>query len=760
MATARAYPSMRAEDAGDVWSAPGHSHSQSECESPGLDAEDMYARPKDVPEHPIPAMQQAFAESYIEATTGTAPEKPKLRTRDAKGRREELLDQDEAAEPPSALWRYRPGQKCHELRKLMAQVSFGVYLLLNGLANSNAQVVSILQGHIDEIDEFLEMVMEDIDLASADLTERIDFLKLPMDNMTVFTTMLEDRAFRLQIVEGNAKIEHILSRTTTALVQSAQDVSEGLKSTKQFTAYLESEENGHWRAERGDVIDIFDAMRGNTEGWLNAFMDLQSKSNALNALIVKLDNMVALIDRTAGKVSRRTRFSIQPFTTPDQQSRPSSQSSGECPSSPPSQTPPASVPAAPPRLSLRFSRTPEDRTSDRTYFDLPVRSSFFPINMKAPEEAPRASMGLTLKPVAYTPPDAHVDSDSDSETSQDTAQPTGIIVRNESPVRPDSPTNDGALFLLQPRTYTPVPPAPLPSPRVIGNAASSNGAAILTPDIPPRDRRPSPSPRRPDIQPRGDSGSHIPSNVRAEAKLVQVGSPRLQIGLDTSLASRHMPSSSPRSAPVSSGDDGLRRPGRTSLRQRVSLKTNPPESIHVPPPDAPELQRPVFASPRTFQAYETFVGPDSAYGSDNERTAVNSMADPAPVDFSPPVFPGILPSPHSDQQYFRPVQASPHSPLQQRPHTSGTSAPRYLHHQRNAPSAMGMSMLSSVSTLNHDASEGRTVKKKRSAFGWLKKAFSLDEEERMAFEQRKNEQSKNLYYDNRSPKYLDGKRIR
>lgn len=269
--------------------------------------EEVKAQPKQI-EHPIPSMQQAFSESYLEATLEGALEKPKLRTKDAKGRREELLDQDKSDGAPNAMWRFRPGQTCHELRKLMAQVSFGVYLLLNGLANSNAQVVSILQGHIDEIDEFLEMTMEDIELANKDIMERIDYLKLPMDNMTVFATMLEDRAFRLQIVEGNAKIEHILSRTTTALVQSAQDLSEGLKSSREFAEYLESQEGGPWQLGRSpDVVDIFNAMRGNTEGWLKTFVDLQSKNSELNALIVKLENMVSLIERTAGKVSRRTR---------------------------------------------------------------------------------------------------------------------------------------------------------------------------------------------------------------------------------------------------------------------------------------------------------------------------------------------------------------------------------------------------------------------------------------------------------------------
>ena len=69
-------------------------------------------------------------------------------------------------------------------------------------------------------------------------------------------------------------------------------------------------------------------------------------------------------------------------------------------------------------------------------------------------------------------------------------------------------------------------------------------------------------------------------------------------------------------------------------------------------------------------------------------------------------------------------------------------------------------MLSNVTTMTgNSAMTGQSVKKKRSAFGWLKKAFSLDEEERAAFENRKREQSRNLYYDQRSPQFLDGKRI-
>lgn len=262
-----------------------------------------------IPLHPIASMQDAFAESLDEATRGSIQQKPKLKILDAKARREKLLDEDKSEGPPNRLWRFRPGQKCHELRKLMAQISFGVYLLINGMANSNAQVLSILQGHIDEVDEFLEAAMEDVRLATQDLNERLDFLKLPMENMEIFEQMLENRKFRLQIVEGNVKIEHILSRTSTAHSQTIRDINEGLRAAKQFSQYLADNEKGQWRQERSDVVDVFDAMKGNTEGWYNAFSALESQSTLLSGLCVRLSTMIVEIDKRAGEVSRRTRVS-------------------------------------------------------------------------------------------------------------------------------------------------------------------------------------------------------------------------------------------------------------------------------------------------------------------------------------------------------------------------------------------------------------------------------------------------------------------
>ena len=87
-------------------------------------------------------------------------------------------------------------------------------------------------------------------------------------------------------------------------------------------------------------------------------------------------------------------------------------------------------------------------------------------------------------------------------------------------------------------------------------------------------------------------------------------------------------------------------------------------------------------------------------------------------------------------------------------------------------------MLSTVENANHETSafaahhggvgkpmsmapgSQRGLKKKKSAFGWLKKAFTMDEEERAAFEAKRQMQVEGKYYSNSGQKFLDGKRLR
>ena len=74
---------------------------------------------------------------------------------------------------------------------------------------------------------------------------------------------------------------------------------------------------------------------------------------------------------------------------------------------------------------------------------------------------------------------------------------------------------------------------------------------------------------------------------------------------------------------------------------------------------------------------------------------------------------------------------------------------------------MGMSVMTDVTVIDANG-EKKKVKKKRSAFGWLKKAFSLSEEERAAFEERRRlaeVEAKQYYEGAEERRWVDGKRV-
>lgn len=262
-----------------------------------------------VPTHPIPSMQEAFAESMQEASNADSPTFPKADP-DAASRRRILLDQDISEETHAARWKQRPGQQYHELWKLMSQISFGIYLLLNGIARDDEQVLTILQGHVDEVDAFLQMTMDDFDLAHRDIEERLKFLKMPLENIEIFDAMLEDRAYRLQVVTGNERIEHIITRTAAAMNDSLKDVQQGLDATKEFAKYLaEEQDTSTWRVDKPEMQKVYDAMKGNAEGWYKIYVSLQTKGNLLGVALVQLGSIVAEMDRRAGEISRKLRVS-------------------------------------------------------------------------------------------------------------------------------------------------------------------------------------------------------------------------------------------------------------------------------------------------------------------------------------------------------------------------------------------------------------------------------------------------------------------
>ena len=259
----------------------------------------------EAPIHPVPTMQAAFEESMRETLDdGTEDVPDRYSKADSISRRKMLLEQDQYERTVAGRWKQKPGEQFHPLWKLVAQISFGMHLLQQGMAKSDEEVIKILQTHVDEIDGFLERTTEDFDLAQGDIDERIRYLKLPLEHGPVFDTMLDDRTFRVAIVDGNEKIEHIIDRTAAAMNDALKDVQKGLDATRELAKYL-TRVDKKWEDRTEEHDSVYLAMIGNTEGWTRAFLTLQSKGNHLRKALVQLGGIVAEMQKRAGAASRR-----------------------------------------------------------------------------------------------------------------------------------------------------------------------------------------------------------------------------------------------------------------------------------------------------------------------------------------------------------------------------------------------------------------------------------------------------------------------
>ena len=227
-----------------------------------------------------------------------------------------------------------------------------------------------------------------------------------------------------------------------------------------------------------------------------------------------------------------------------------------------------------------------------------------------------------------------------------------------------------------------------------------------------------------------------------------------------------------------------------------------------PPKSTPSLARSPNQSPIPDQTYSIYSQasassirrqtPNQTNSSYSQASTTASFYHPTPrppsnasttIDRSLKHSHSFLPpnlTPMSDPHpFFRsmtPVQASPHSPLQ-RPWTAAggsfhpgvgmsmsngstiTSATT-RGDRRYIPSAMGGSVWSA--TTNADTITREKRKEKKGKFGWLKKAFSLSEEEKAAFEARRRGAVDGVVGTRgqlggdgeRSVRWVDGRRVR
>ncbi|KAL2441186.1 hypothetical protein ABEF95_013368 [Exophiala dermatitidis] len=266
--------------------------------------------PVQPPAHPVPQLQKPFEESMIESINNQLYEDVPA---DAMTRRTMLLEAPTYQRVIAGRWTQKPGEKYHPLWKLVAQMSFGMHLLAHNMAISEEEVMRILQSHVDDIDGFLERTTEDFDLAQSDIHERIRCLKLPLAHGEVFDRMLEDRAFRASILDGNEKIDHVIGRTKRATKDALKDVQKGFDATNVLEKYL-TKLSSTWRRESPEHEAVLVAMLGNVEGWRTAFLELHLQGNKLAGALTKLGEIVSEMEQRAAVVSRNLIVSANAFS--------------------------------------------------------------------------------------------------------------------------------------------------------------------------------------------------------------------------------------------------------------------------------------------------------------------------------------------------------------------------------------------------------------------------------------------------------------
>ncbi|RKF63135.1 hypothetical protein OnM2_027060 [Erysiphe neolycopersici] len=646
--------------------------------------------PNNVPTHPIACMQGAFAESFLESDSGV--NSPTFsRPESASERRRQLLEQDVTEETHAARWKLKQGKKHHELWKLMAQISFGVYLLLNGIARDEVQVMRILQIHVDEADEFLESTLKDFELAQHDIENRLVSLKSPLLNLSVFDMMMEDRCFRGFIVQGNEWVERVITRTASAMNDALRDVHHGANACKYFIDYLKKEhDNLLWKDKEG-MHGFYEAMKGNVDGWYKAFVSLLMKGKQLDIALVQLGSIVSELDRRAGEVSRMTRFSA---TTSPLISN----------------------------LSTNLSSILENSTAREIHQSLNegYKCAETPNTPKG-EQSQKPECIPKLEPI--------------------------IMAELEAPE-----------LLLKPRTYSPVPSGRTCSTNLSSKLAPQFAAELSAPISPTNSANFSEVNRPPKLQNQAsfssrDSIYSKQGNHHVEIKLNQPASTNLGI-------SNSKPLTSPKSIPTSPSQ------GFDSAYCSDLDKASP--QVFTPLPTPKIQQKPNFNISTT--------------GCENRSH----------IDKKSPCLLTPISIQNPGSSYFRPVNASPHSPLQRpwtasptqnplhaRPDSSGSNLSNLSAHSRRNGSAnisISGNKKNSTATSRHVPSAiGRSVlnqteekvpRKRRGVFNWLKDQFSLNEEERMSFEQKlkankdrpvTTKMNRESGYEER--KWIDGKRV-
>jgi hypothetical protein len=282
------------------------------------DERDKHIMSATFPIHPLSQMQAPFEESMLDATgeTGYVPfPTPKKTVK----QRQHMLCREEHAEELSwnftynCHWRHNPKGKYHPLVKTVTQIVFGVHLLRQHLEKSVADVADILLKHVNELDGFLQRANEDLEGSLKDMLFRHKCLRVPMEHVSEFDRLLEDRAYRAQLLDGNVTIERTITRMSQMLNDYLTDMSIFREANHGLDLYL-LDIGVEWTYHNEDVGKIYSAMCGNTGGWAQFLQSLMAKAERLGVVLVQVSSYCNEIEKRCGAASRRSLVSTPSST--------------------------------------------------------------------------------------------------------------------------------------------------------------------------------------------------------------------------------------------------------------------------------------------------------------------------------------------------------------------------------------------------------------------------------------------------------------
>ena len=633
------------------------------------------------PKHPITAMQGPFEESMWDSERREANVMAQRRQSlklNAKARHQRLLDNRGYNESYNARWRRNPRAKYHPITKLVAQLVFGVHLLYAQLAKSNEEVVNILQRHVDEVDSFIQRAGEDFDVALADIRERINYLKLPLEHVNIFDIMLDDKNFRTQILQGNDKIEQVVTRTAELMNDAMVDIGKGLEATKDMSDYLDDIEDT-WPDDENGSIQVYETMRSNASGWLECFRDLQLKGSSLGVALVQLGSILNEMTKRAGVASRRSVPASRPGSAQSQNTIRNVRFQHPTPSSRYARSMAKPLPSDPDLVAAAVQATLPKRaaTPIPERHENPRYQTRTPVNPPSPiHESPvvpltRDSLHLTAHHRDYQPLDTDPDSPTDSwgqdekeemtalpvmqprptETVTQPVEKVGLIRRTSSRLR--RKTQDVAERLMSPPTQGGQPSPP-------DSTYSSDSKASW--------RRPARPGSRPSTAQASYGRSTTPmgtATVRPSTKASNYTAPPSRAGLPRGKFSLFPPSATPslRSAAIAS-DTSLPLRTRPSLPLRSQSALSRPGTSMSQRPGSPLAERP--GSPYSIRPGSPLAErPGSPY----------SIRPGSPLNERPGSPFSVRPGSPFSQRPGSPLSIRPGSPFSQRPGTSMSQRP-------------------------------------------------------------------------------------